>query len=143
MSTRANIKVIGKFDEKLLFYRHSDGYPTGALPPIQQFTDRVNAGEIRRNASQAAGWLVVIGHEEYAKYHKPEYNGAGMGWKVGSMEPATQISADIAFLYTIDLRETPVKVTVQSVAGWDDQTYTTLYEGDPEEILAELNKQST
>ena len=41
MSTRANILVKDAFGEKLWFYRHSDGYPSGALPLLRVFMKAV------------------------------------------------------------------------------------------------------
>ena len=40
MSTRANIKVKDSYDT-LWFYRHSDGYPEGAIPTIDKFMQLV------------------------------------------------------------------------------------------------------
>ena len=61
MSTRANIVIKDEYSE-LWFYRHSDGYPEGTLPTLTEFLDAVKAGLIRNNVSQAAGWLIIIGH---------------------------------------------------------------------------------
>jgi hypothetical protein len=94
MSTRANIIIKDSYD-KLWFYRHSDGYPEGALPTLKEFMRKVAKGDIRDNAMQSCGWLVIIGHEEY-KAHQPD-------WKVGAYEPTTGQHGDIEYLYTIDL----------------------------------------
>jgi len=67
MSTRAQIKITDSFGQELWFYRHSDGYPDGTLPTLQKFLDWVKAGKIRDNVEQAAGWLILIGAEEYGK----------------------------------------------------------------------------
>jgi len=96
MSTRANIIIQDNYD-KLYFYRHSDGYPDGTLPTLNQFLEKVKSGEIRNNTSQAAGWLIVIGHEEYKEY-QPD-------WKVGAYEPTTGIHGDVEYIYTIDLEK--------------------------------------
>jgi len=101
MSTRANI-IITDGDDKLYFYRHSDGYPEGTMPTLNQFLDKVKKGEIRDNVSQSAGWLIVIGHEEYAK-NREEYEHTR--WKVGAYEPTTCIHGDIEYLYVIDLEK--------------------------------------
>ena len=82
MSTRANV-VIKTQHDKLWFYRHSDGYPEGAMPTLQKFI----------------GW-VREGKSGYAKLDTikdlPD-------WKVGSIEPTTRIHGDIEYLYVIDL----------------------------------------
>ena len=64
MSTRANI-IIKDEHSQLIFYRHSDGYPEGALPTLNKFMDWVKAGKIRDNVDQASGWLILIGAQEY------------------------------------------------------------------------------
>jgi len=68
MSTRAGIIVKDGYDE-IHFYRHSDGYPEGTLPTLEKFLDLVKKGFIRDNASQAAGWLIMIGADEYKEKH--------------------------------------------------------------------------
>ena len=107
MSTRANIKVTDSYGDTLWFYRHSDGYPEGALPTLSKFMKALRDGKIRNNAGQSAGWLIVLGHDEYVGENlAPSEIGGGdefMGWKVGSIEPTTQQHGDIEFLYTIDL----------------------------------------
>lgn len=40
MSTRANIIITDGWDE-LIFYRHSDGYPAGTLPSLNQFLNLI------------------------------------------------------------------------------------------------------
>ncbi len=101
MSTRANI-VIKSGDDELWFYRHSDGYPEGALPPLEKFLSWVRERKIRDNVGQAAGWLIMIGNAEYEQGKEPGNDGFS-GWKVGSMEPTTGQHGDIEYLYTIDL----------------------------------------
>lgn len=107
MSTRANIIISDEWDE-LIFYRHSDGYPEGTLPSLCQFLDLVKQGHIRDNAAQAAGWLILLGAEEYGvrlRDGKIAANdlGTGMQWKVGAYEPTTDLHSDIEFLYVVDL----------------------------------------
>jgi len=106
MSTRANIVVRDSFGDELWFYRHSDGYQEGAMPLLEKFMKYVKDGTIRDNTSQACGWLILFGHQEYvdAGYTKgiPETGLVG-GWKVGSIEPTTGQHGDIEYLYTIDL----------------------------------------
>jgi len=127
MSTRANIVIKDKYDE-LWFYRHSDGYPEGTLPTLEKFVKWVNEGKIRDNVCQAAGWLILIGAEEYnekynADTHKwdklpheslfsPEKRN---DWKCGAYEPTTGEHGDIVYLYTIDLSESPVEIKVKNM----------------------------
>ncbi|MFZ9002331.1 MAG: hypothetical protein ACO20H_13575 [Bacteriovoracaceae bacterium] len=100
MSTRANIKVVDGYDE-LWFYRHSDGYPEGAMPTLEKFLDLVKSGKIRDNVVQACGHLIVLGRQEYLEQDllRSEY----MNWKVGAIEPTTEQHGDIEYFYTIDL----------------------------------------
>jgi len=72
MSTRANV-ILAKpsWDDYLLFYRHSDGYPEGTLPHLEQFMGWVKEDRIRDNVSQSAGWLVMLGALEYRQYQLP------------------------------------------------------------------------
>ena len=100
MSTRANIVLKDTHGEQLWFYRHSDGYPAGTMPTLKKFIQLVLDGKIRDNASQAGGWLVIIGHEEYKKYRSD--------WKVGAYEPTTGKHGDIEYLYTISLNDQTV-----------------------------------
>jgi hypothetical protein len=108
MSTRCNIVLTETYEKKTTkfwLYRHSDGYPEGALPTLLTFMDWLESGKIRNNIDQSAGWLIVLGHLEY----RPE-----MGWKVGAIEPTTWgMHGDIEYLYTIDL--TKKTLTCQSV----------------------------
>lgn len=110
MSTRANI-IIKDGEDHLFFYRHSDGYPEGALPTLKIFMDWIKSGKVRDNISQAAGWLIMLGAIEYGTI--PTYESAnrdypgqrGYGkmetivppadWKAGSIEPTTGIHGDI------------------------------------------------
>ena len=65
MSTRANIIIKDSWGNELFFYRHSDGYPDGTLPTLEKFVKWVKEGRIRDHAGQAAGWLIIIGADEY------------------------------------------------------------------------------
>lgn len=100
MSTRCNIVVkdnpFGK-DRELWFYRHSDGYPSSVLPSLEPLMDKLRKGEVRDNISQFAGWIIVLGHEEYAHYQND--------WKVGAYEPTFGLHGDVEYLYTIDLQK--------------------------------------
>lgn len=103
MSTRANIIIKDNYD-KLYFYRHSDGYPEGTLPTLNNYVAAINKGNIRQNVPQSAGWLILIGHEEYGADKDT--------WKVGAYEPTMSIHGDIEYLYIIDLSKSPVSVEV-------------------------------
>lgn len=121
MSTRANIVIKDKSGQ-LIFYRHSDGYPEGTLPTLNIFMDWLNKGHIRNNVSQAAGWLIIIGANEYdynrniedgeyrkglntplSSYSPDKPHPLSNVWKVGAYEPTTCIHSDIEFYYEIDL----------------------------------------
>lgn len=102
MSTRCNIKLVSGPDV-LWFYRHSDGYPGGAMPLLEEFMGHIKSGAIRNNMSQSAGWLIYLGAKEYG-FHEPNELNTGMGWKVGSIEPTTEQHGDIEYLYTVDLQ---------------------------------------
>lgn len=121
MSTRANIIIKDKYNE-LIFYRHSDGYPAVTLPSLNIFLQYVKNGLIRDNVSQSAGWLILIGAEEYDTYldnsfierkksslTKPTKLDE-MSWKCGSYEPTTRIHDDIEYLYIIDLERKKIFV---------------------------------
>ena len=97
MSTRCQVIVKDKYDE-LWFYRHCDGYPDGVKETLEKFLLLVKEGKIRNNPMQAAGWLIIIGHNEYNVSDDPT------DWKVGAYEPCTpETHGDIEYLYTIDL----------------------------------------
>ena len=136
MSTRANIVVTEShtwdnetYTDYLYFYRHSDGYPDGALPLLKKALEGLKSNHLRDNISQFAGWLIVLGAIEYAnipeckiEIHElgfPKYddNLASVkfnedkfsGWKVGSIEPTTALHGDIEWLYVIDLNKKEIK----------------------------------
>ncbi len=130
MSTRANIKIVDG-DSTLWFYRHSDGYPEGALPTLKKFMSWVQEGKIRSNAGQASGWLILIGASEYdeyyenGKYYKKEsllfpHDVGYTTWKCGTYEPTTGKHGDIEYLYTLDLD----KKTIEVLDIYDDTTET-------------------
>lgn len=123
MSTRANVIIKDNYQE-LIFYRHSDGYPEGALPTLKKLLRWVKDGRIRADAMQAAGWLVIIGHREYEAWIQREYQNeqstvrwgepgkqtSSMGWKVGAYEPTDQIHGDIDYLYVVDLATKTISI---------------------------------
>ena len=117
MSTRCNIIIKDSYTS-LTFYRHSDGYPSGVAPTLCEFLDLVKRGCIRDNTSQAAGWLIVLGHEEYgAGDHGNDLTKMRAAkdsfstWKVGAYEPTSGIHGDIEYLYEIDL-------SAKTLRGW-------------------------
>jgi len=110
MSTRANI-IVKAGREKLIFYRHSDGYPEGTMPLLNQFIEKVKSGEIRDNITQSAGWLIELGRREMFQCFSDFSDGfpENYRWKVGFIEPTTSIHGDIEYLYTIDLDKKTIK----------------------------------
>lgn len=109
MSTRCNIILEDEYTKqekntKLWFYRHSDGYPDGALPLLVEFMQYVINGSIRDNVSQAGGWLIMLGAEEYGLKTKPNKQDGFSGWKVGSIEPTTNNHWDVDYIYNLDLQ---------------------------------------
>lgn len=124
MSTRCQIVVKDSFGDAIIFYRHSDGYPEGAMPTLQKFMDWVRRGIIRDNAEQASGWLILIGAIEYQTLpfgRFPEsdktsweqnnlevskaWNFDPKDWKCGAYEPANCRHGDIEFMYILNLAE--------------------------------------
>ena len=109
MSTRCNIIVVDEWTDvsnPVILYRHSDGCPEGVEKSLDEFIDHVITERIRDNATQAAGWFVVMGMREYEKYdfHEGTPNGANaMGWKVGAYEPTTGIHDDVRYVHIVDL----------------------------------------
>lgn len=98
--------------DNLWFYRHSDGYPEGALPTLNQFMRWVIEGKIRSNVEQASGWLVLIGAKEYAEYgNKADLTVPSGDWKAGAYEPCLpRRHGDIAYLYVLDLINLTIRV---------------------------------
>lgn len=113
MSTRCNVIIKDQYDE-LIFYRHSDGYPEGVADTLNQFVQFVRDNKLRDNVEQSAGWLIVLGHEEYYGHNNLARMRASIsppGRKVGAYEPATCIHSDIQYLYEIDLDK-------KTLRGW-------------------------
>ena len=113
MSTRATVIIIDQ-SETFYFYRHSDGYPKVTGESLKEFV-KIYQNGARPNASQSAGWLIVHGFKEYldskieitsdfmVHSHIKNSGGSRTGWKVGAYEPATDVSGDSEYVYTIDL----------------------------------------
>lgn len=108
MSTRANVIITGSYGDELIFYRHSDGYPSGTLPTLEKFLDYLKEGKIRDNVVQSSGWLVMLGNDEYGAGAAP--SGEIFGWKVGAYEPTVGIHGDIEYLYVIDLEAKTISI---------------------------------
>ncbi len=106
MATRASIIVKDRYDDKLYFYKHWDGYPSGILPALEYFMSLVKSGEIRDNVGQAAGHLIMIGHDEYLSEGSLEHS----PWKVGAFEPASDLCGGIEYLYILDLKTKTIEV---------------------------------
>lgn len=101
MGTRANI-IIKDETNKLIFYRHSDGYPECCGEDLKAFVQGYVNGSMRDNVMQSAGHLILRGHNEYKNDGLlDDYK----SWKVGAYEPTTDIHGDIDYLYEIDLKE--------------------------------------
>lgn len=145
MSTRCNIVVKETYNykdtkgkpvsqtSKLFFYRHSDGYPEGAMPILNVFMKWLKSGKIRTDLQQASGWLILLGAMEYNTLpefntEKPHFEGGHAygdigtiqdpkDWKCGSIEPTTCIHGDIDYLYVIDLN----KKEIACFERWTDE----------------------
>ena len=119
MSTRAQVIIKDEFGDELRFYRHSDGYPEGIMPSLEKFLSWVKEGKIRDNVEQSAGWLILIGAEEYRERYddtlkesvtQPEDDRVS-GWMCGAFEPCAcrSLHGDIEHLYEIDLNEKSIR----------------------------------
>lgn len=113
MSTRCNV-ILKEGEDKLFFYRHSDGYPKCVLPSLAKLTEWIKSGKVRNNLSQGAGWLIVLGVAEYqtlpaSLFPSNDKADAALeafspsNWKVGAYEPTTGIHGDIEYMYEIDM----------------------------------------
>ena len=65
--------------------------------------DRLREGSVRNHLGQFAGWIIVLGHEEYGSKQD--------NWKVGAYEPTIGIHGDIEYLYTINLEDKTLTYT--------------------------------
>lgn len=120
MGTRCNVILIDLFGHELIFYRHSDGYPSGVAPTLGEFIKLIRTDKLRTNVEQSGGWLILLGYEEYSAppygndLAKMRDNTRGTnlyGWKVGAYEPSVGIHLDIEYLYEIDL-------AAKTLRGW-------------------------
>lgn len=138
MSTRCNIVVTDAGGDKLYFYKHSDGYPSGILPILRRFLKLLKEGKIRDNVGQASGWLVRMGVDAQKRFLRDmRKKGYSMGlytWQATDIEPTTCVHSDIAFLYTVDLGKKEIRV--QAVGGgWDKQTFSEPVVDDGKKIV--------
>jgi hypothetical protein len=130
MSVRAQV-IIKDSDEELWFYRHSDGYPDGVKASLDKFCGWIREGRIRNNASQAAGWLVMIGAAECrgvyslpgsldktdAELLEPCDRDVVTSWKVGTYEPCgPELHGDVKHLYVVNAENATWEET--SLKGW-------------------------
>ena len=112
MSTRSQVIIQDGPKDRVFFYRHSDGYPSGAGLSLVQFLKRfigpvTDPKVLRRDATQASGHLVLHGREEYVDLIKSD----SYAWKVGAYEPCTnKLFGDIEWLYIIDFETNTFKV---------------------------------
>jgi len=155
MSTRCQVLITDKYtnpeDSGIMFYRHSDGYPSGVEQSLKEFLNLIKDGYIRDNCEQAAGWLIMVGNAEYSR-PDDEYRGCSSvqelrsktpdsnisNWKVGAYEPSVHaFHGDIEYFYVVSLD--PIKVTVYS-GGWDDKTIKEFLNGKPKGKNLSLNK---
>ena len=139
MSTRCQIVIKDSYGDNILFYRHSDGYPEGAMPTLQKFMSWVRRGIIRNNAEQSAGWLILIGAKEYdhkwisgkqvpkENLFEPAPDDGFGGWKCGAYEPAKGRHGDIEYIYVLDVE---AKTISCYEASWDDKADTLPHDTD-------------
>jgi hypothetical protein len=137
MSTRASIRVCDS-TESLWFYRHSDGYPEGAMPTLWQFLQWLHKGHIRDNPQQAAGWLILLGAKEYEQYgvytsgagyapktdlFTPDPANTCFGWKCGAYEPSTGRPIDAEYQYDVNTETGTIQVYAVT-GGYEEQPVT-------------------
>ena len=131
MSTRCNIIIKDQYDQ-LIFYRHSDGYPSVTLNSLCKFMQWIKEGKLRGNIEQSAGWIIALGMKEYSTtlernektghledipkkdLFSPGDSANGLSWQIGSYEPSTGIHRDIEYLYTLTIDKNP-NILVESV----------------------------
>ena len=122
MSTRANVKITDAQGTALWFYRHYDGDPETTIPGLSKFMRWAADGTIRKNASQAGGWLIALGMQEYKTGPEPCSKRAnasfGHTWKVGAYEPTDCQHGDINYLYIMDLDAEEIRVEKISDVYW-------------------------
>lgn len=120
MSTRCNVLVFDDWtdpERPILLYRHSDGYPEGVKDSLDTLLGWVNEGKVRTTADQAAGWLFILGAQEYGCLTTGKEmpgrtvrgdgtpSGGISGWKVGCYEPAVEMPGDIEYAHFVYLTD--------------------------------------
>ena len=117
MSTRCHVVLMDSYENQVWFYRHSDGYPSGVQPTLDKFCEWRNQDRIRDDPMQAAGWLVLLGMQEYAtgEYGTPHQDtqlknlAPGVegfsGWKIGAYEPTNTCFSDAQYLHVVDMEK--------------------------------------
>ncbi len=147
MSTRCNV-VVKDAHALLWFYRHSDGYPSATGESLKEFLKWVIENRIRDNVCQAAGWLIVMGHDEYAKGNTrpciPAVSPDMISWKVGAYEPSVCCRPDVEFVYVLDLKAKELRcylpVYKDSPQGdWQDATFDPLEPPEPFHVVTAKN----
>lgn len=132
MSTRCNVIIKDDYD-KIFFVRYCDGDPIGVLPSLKKFMLWIQNGNIRNNAIQAAGWLILIGAKEYENVYvgggnwkkketitepyeinnKTEGLLSNYGWQCGAYDIVPALTKNIEYIYTLDLID--LKITIQGL----------------------------
>lgn len=132
MSTRALI-ILRDGRDTQYFYRHSDGYPDGVMPTLEKFMSYVRDKKTRDNVSQSAGWLIVVGMQEYANndfgrpdgsapLNEAEPGGGVAGWKVGAYETTTTTNIGASYTYLLDLKSVTINEITDVISTLaDDQ----------------------
>jgi len=159
MSTRSQIVIKNSEDDSTewgheqWFYRHSDGYPEGNLPQLFKFMTWLREERIRNNVEQSAGWLILIGAEEYGYRYdysgdtakeipkksltEPDKEDKVMGWKCGAYEISiSKKHGDIEWFYVIDLKDNTLLIHREYIDEEHKFTYEELeaYNGKWEKI---------
>lgn len=106
MSTRCQV-ILTDGRQRLWYYRHCDGYPSGVKKTLDKFCKMLKEGKIRSNVEQGGGWLVVLGRNEYARVRRESKKAGytGSDWQVGAYEPCACAAphGDIEYLYEVDM----------------------------------------
>ena len=126
------------------------------MPTLQKFLDWVKAGKIRSNVEQAAGWLILIGAEEYGSTYDYKTRTSSpkatlteplddqlSGWKCGAYEPCAcrDFHGDIEYFYTISLADKTIKAqAVRYSRDFTDDIEKALVDISDEELQRALKK---
>jgi hypothetical protein len=89
------------------------------MPLLLEYLDLIKDGQIRNNAMQSSGWLILAGHDEYAEFRSEGH----MQWKVGSIEPTDSIHGDIEYLYEINVSDQTIKINGKFYKGDNLENY--------------------